>query len=414
MIDQLPEPRTLPDDVRVRARRRVSEGMKPGASTSTAALIAAGVSVLAAGAVFAGQALHGGAADVAAPSTVPHNGELVGKDRAVVNHVERGKVAPDVLARCAAAARSHPPVDQWQTVATSHRNGTVLTAFRVPAGVFFCANTATTTTISAPDPATIEQGRRKVKILFTTPTGAMAGLVSPDMRFLSLWRIAGSGENTTSPALVDGLFLAPDGYLRAETGTQALANGEEFAVRAVPKPAPSVVDRPLPPAARDTPQAQRFAACLTDRAVPDPDQFAHGVTAQVSATSTVVLGRFGDLLVYCLDGEDPAGASVYDVRDTDGMEIVTGSTVASVRASYDFTPLPGGGSVSTNTAAVGLLLDPRVASITFTAPGRADVPAVIGNGTFVLAAPFTDDQVEGRVVVRDAQGAVLETITPTR
>ena len=55
MIDQLPEHRTLPDDVRLRARRRLSEGMSPAARTGRPLLIAAGVSVLAAGAVFAGQ-----------------------------------------------------------------------------------------------------------------------------------------------------------------------------------------------------------------------------------------------------------------------------------------------------------------------------------------------------------------------
>ncbi|WP_329787294.1 hypothetical protein V1227_21015 [Lentzea sp. DG1S-22] len=57
MIDQLPESRTLPDDVRVRARRRLSEGMHPGGDQGnrTPALIAAGVSLLAAGAVYAGQ-----------------------------------------------------------------------------------------------------------------------------------------------------------------------------------------------------------------------------------------------------------------------------------------------------------------------------------------------------------------------
>lgn len=39
------------------------------------------------------------------------------------------------------------------------------------------------------------------------------------------------------------------------------------------------------------------------------------------------------------------------------------------------------------------------------------MPAVLGNGTFVLAAPLNED---GRVVIRDAGGAILETIRPTR
>ncbi|SDJ22157.1 hypothetical protein SAMN04488074_101830 [Lentzea albidocapillata subsp. violacea] len=415
MIDQLPEHRTMPDDVRMRARRRLSEGMSPPARTGRPILIAAGVSMLAAGAVFASQALLGSSADTAAPP-MQYNGEFVGKDRKLVNHIETGKVAPDALARCAAAAKEHPPAGQWQPIATGHKNGTVLTAFRAPAGVFFCANTATTTTISAPDPVRIEAGRRKVKILFTTPSGTMAGLVSPDVRFLSLSQIADSGLSTTMPALVDGLFLAPSGFQKAENGTKALVNGEESAVRGVPGPTASVVDRPLPPAARDTPETARFGACLKNRAVPDADQFAHGLTAKVSATDTMITGRFGDLLLYCREAEnDPTPGSVYDLDD---LTEIRGTTVAAMTAFYDFKPFKvneqgeyyDGGS--TSAAAVGLVLDPRAASITYTSPGAADVPATMGDGTFVLAARLSDRHPDARVVVRDAAGTVLETITP--
>jgi hypothetical protein len=414
VIDQLPEHRPLPGDVRMRARQRLSEGMSPSARNGRPIVIAAGVSLLAAGAVFASQTLLGSSADVAAPP-VQHNGEFVGKDRAIVNHVERDKVAPDVLARCAVAATAHTPAAEWTPMATSHKNGTVLTAFRTAAGVFFCANTATTTTISAPNPAVLE-GRRQVEILFTTPTGAMAGLVSSDVKFLSLSRIAASGENNTLPAVVDGLFLAPSGFQKAETGTKALVNGEEFAVRGVPKPTASVVDRPLPPAARDTPEATRFGACLKDRAVPDPDQFAHGLTARVSATDTMITGRFGDLLFYCRDADhDPTPGMVFDLDDLGEFR---GETIAGKTAFYDFKPYKvneqgeyyDGGS--TSAAAIGLVLDPRVASITYTSPGAADVPATLGNGTFVLAARLLDRHPEARVVVRDAAGTVLETITP--
>ncbi|MGW6442410.1 hypothetical protein [Lentzea sp. NPDC055074] len=414
MIDQLPEHRALPDDVRMRARQRLSEGMRPAARNGRPVLIAAGVAVLAAGAVFASQALLGAPADPAAPP-IQHNGEFVGKDRKIVNHVETGKVAPEALARCAAAAKEHPPAAEWTPMATSNKNGTVLTAFRVPAGVFFCANTATTTTISVPNPAVLE-GADRVEILFTTPSGTMAGLVASDIEFLSLSQIADSGQGNTMPALVDGLFLAPSGFPSAENGTKALANGEEFAVRGVVKPTTPVVDRPLPPAARDTPEAARFGACLKNRAVPDPDQFAHGLTVKVSATDTFITGRFGDLLLYCRDSNyEPSPGSVIDLDD---LGEYRGDTIAAMTAFYDFKPYKiseqgeyyDGGS--TTAAAVGLVLDPRVASITYTSPGAADVPATIGNGTFVLAAKLLDRHPEARVVVRDAAGTVLETITP--
>jgi hypothetical protein len=69
-------------------------------------------------------------------------------------------------------------------------------------------------------------------------------------------------------------------------------------------------------------------------------------------------------------------------------------------------------SGSSTYAAVGLVTDPRVASITYTRPGMADVPASLANGTFVLAAPLIDRHPDARVVVRDAAGTVLETIKP--
>jgi hypothetical protein len=408
MIDQLPENRTLPDDVRLRARRRLSEGMKPAPSNRTPALIAAGVGLLAAGAVVAGQALYSGDAELAGPS-YQHNGEFQGKDMAVANHVERGTVNPDALARCVAAATEHPPAAEWQTIATSRRNGTTLTAFRSPAGVFFCANTATTTTISAPDDTKLDDGPRQVKVLFTTPTGALAGLASPDVRFLSLSRIGDKGRDNTSPALVDGVFLAPSGYTKAENGSKALVNGSEFALRGMPAVSGPVVDRPLPPADRSTPDGQKLTECLRDRPVPDPDQFEVGVTAKVSPTSTLRLGRLGGVLLYCLDeGKTLHGVPV----EADGMEALTGRTIAASAGFYDFVGAEGGGSTSSHTAAVGLVLDGRVASITYTRPGAADVPASIGNGTFVLAAPFIDRHQDARVVVRDAGGAVLETIKP--
>lgn len=412
MIDQLPEHRRLPDDVRLRARRRLSEGMSPAPRTGRAVLIAAAaIGVVAGGAAFAGQVLTPRPAEIAAPPH-PHNGELTGKDHVAVNHVERGTVAPDVLARCTAAAPSHPPVAEWTPLATSRKDGTVLTAFRAPSGTFFCATTATSTTVSAPEAAAAPDGPRGVRVLFTAPSGAMAGLVSPDVAYLTLSRIADSSWNSTTPAVVDGLFLAPSGFVGAETGTRALVNGEQQVLPEVPGPAAAVVDRPLPPAGRGTADAAKFGECLRDRPVPDADQFEHTLTVPLGA-DTARVGRFGDLLLYCLDTPAaPLHGSVYDLDDLDEIR---GGTIAAMAAFHNFLStrspegVDHGGSGA--YAAIGLVTDERVASITYTRPGAQDVQATLADGTFVLAAPLIDRHPGAAVVVRDAAGAVLETIT---
>jgi len=113
--------------------------------------------------------------------------------------------------------------------------------------------------------------------------------------------------------------------------------------------------------------------------------------------------------VYCLDGGEPPQGAEYE---PDEMDELRGTTIAALPAFYDFVPHEGGGTRSSGMAAAGLVLDQRVASITYTRPGAADVSASISNGTFVLAAPLGDHLAGGRVVVRDAGGVVLETVTP--
>jgi hypothetical protein len=104
------------------------------------------------------------------------------------------------------------------------------------------------------------------------------------------------------------------------------------------------------------------------------------------------------------------------VYDTDDLDEVRGATVAALAAFHDFGPgrSPEGVAYesSSSYAAVGLVTDSRVGSVTYTRPGTADVPATVADGTFVLAAPLIDRHPDARVVVRDTAGTVLETIKP--
>lgn len=415
MIDQLPKPESLPDDVRLRARKALDEGLRPAPSHRTPALIAAGVGVLVAGAVVAGQFLGGGATPVASPPstpTHPNNGDFVITDLDRRLHLQKGVIDAETTARCAAAAKHHPPVAQWTPVATTYKAGIRLSAFRVQEGVFFCATTATTTSLSTPSQAK-PAADQKVQVLFNGPNGSLAGLATPDVQTLQLFRSDEADYDSTIPVVSDGLFFAPRGYLRAEAGTVAKANAVDRLLRDVPAPASAVVDRPQPPADRQSDAGERLGDCLRGQPYADPDLFAPGVDTRLSPTTTVLLGRHDSRLVFCRTATAPDTGSSY-VYDIDELDEWRGSSLSGHLMSYDFAPDPQGGTSSDKSALIGLVTDATAASITYVRPGEADVPAVIANGTFVLPQVGIGPPDGAKIVVRDANGAVIEEIRHSR
>lgn len=416
MIDQLPTPEPLPDDVRLRARRALDRGLRPAPGYRTPALIAAGVGVLVAGAVVAGQFLGGGATPVASPpstpTTHPKNGELVITDLDRRLYLQKGVIDAETTARCGAAAKDHPPVAQWTPVATTFKAGIRLSAFQVPQGLFFCATTATTTSLSAPSQAK-PAADQKVQVLFNGPNGSLAGVATPDVRTLQLFRSDESDYNSTIPVVSDGLFFAPRGYLRAETGTVAKVDAEDRQLRDVPAPANAVVDRPQPPADRQSDAGRRLGDCLRGQPYADPDLFAPGADARLSPTTTVLLGRHNSRLVYCRTATAPDTGSSY-VYDPDELDEWRGQWVSGQLMSYDFTPDPQGGTSTAKSALIGLVTGGKAVSITYVRPGEADTHAVIANGTFVLPGVGIGPPEGAKIVVRDANGTVLEEIRHSR
>jgi hypothetical protein len=411
MIDQLPKPEPLPDDVRLRARKAIDDGLRPAPSRRTPALIAAGVGALVAGAVVAGQFLGGGATPVASPPSTPaypNNGDFVITDLDKRLHLQKGVVDADTTSRCAAAAKVHPPVAQWTPVATTYKAGILLAAFRVPQGVFFCATTATTTSLSAPSQAK-PAADQKVQVLFNGPNGSLAGLATPDVQTLQLFRSDEADYNSTIPVVSDGLFFAPRGYLRAEAGTVAKANAVDRLLRDVPGPATAVVDRPQPPADRQSSAGKRLGDCLRGQPYADPDLFQAGVDTRLSPTTTVLLGRHHSRLVFCRTATAPDTGSSY-VYDPDELDEWRGSSLRGYLMSYDFVPQPEGGTSTDKSALIGLVTNTAAASITYMRPGEPDVTGVIANGTFVLPQVGIGPPEGAKIVVRDANGAVIEEI----
>lgn len=418
MIDQLPEHRPLPDDVRMRARQALDEGLAPRPGFRTPALLAAGVGVLVAGAVVAGQFLGGGSTPIASPPgmpSYPHNGEFEPKDLPQRFHLQTGVIDEETTARCGAAAKAHPPVARWTLVATTYQAGIRLSAFRVPQGLFFCATTATTTSVSEPSAATPAPGE-KVRMLFNGPNGSMAGVTTTDVRFLQLLSAPGDINGASAIAVVnEGLFFAPRGFLGAEKGAFAKANGDDRQLTDIPAPAVPVVDRPKPPADRQSDAGRKLGECLLGKPYADADQFAPGVDTRLSPTTTLVVGTHNDRLVYCRTAAAPDTSASY-VYDLDELTEWRGSSVGGHLVFYDFKAEPQGGMSSTDGALVGLVTNPAAASITYVRPGEADAPAVIAGGTFVITGRFLDVPQGAKIVIRDAAGALIEEIkhTPPR
>jgi hypothetical protein len=249
----------------------------------------------------------------------------------------------------------------WRPLITVHRNGVRLVAFATPDGPLFCELTPTTVTVSPPGAA-----------LFHTALGSLAGVVPPGVRTLSLARPG--QERTTGRALViDGLFLLPNGFTITDAG---LRFGHEI-VTTVPRQAVGTTDRPLPPVDQTSPAGRRLAAYLAAADAPpvvDPDQWVPG-----AYTEQGQLGRYGNLLAYCLLGEPRTP----HVTDLDHARI-RGTTIAATGTHYDFRRRPGHGMGSDSIAVLGAVHDDRVTTITLTRPASPDTAAVLADGTFIL------------------------------
>jgi hypothetical protein len=308
--------------------------------------------------------------------------------------------ASDVdIERCARAGVDTAP---WQPLITVHRNGILAIAFATPAGPVFCELTPTTITISPPGAP-----------LFHTALGTWAG-IAPDVPLLSLAR-PGREDTRRHPVVADGIFLLPNGF--ADTG-DGLQLGRQ-AIAALPPQAIGTIDQPRPPVDQTSPAGQRLVRCIAAADAPpavDPDQWLPGAYARLTDTEQCQLGRYGNLLAYCMIG-DTRGQELH-VTDLD-FPSIPGTTFAATRAHYGFLRRPGQGMGSDTIAVLGIVHDDRVAAVTLTRPGMPDVEAVPTDSTFILTGPalhsVRDEHLPTmRLTALDAAGAVLETVPYAR
>lgn len=324
--------------------------------------------------------------------------------------VRTGWAADADRERC---ARVCPESAGWQPIVSARRNAVTVIAFAAPGGPRFCELTPTTVTVS--DLAAVPDAR--ATLLFHTPLGTLAGVVSPDVGSLSLERPTDLRARE-QVVISDGVFVVPNAFPVTPAGLvfrfDRRRTGDMVAADVLPRQSVGAVDRAAPRGDRESPAGQRLAAAIAIADAPpvvDPDQWSPGVHLRLTETEDVQLGRYGDLLGWHKSDElDEDGLFVVDFGPHEGPLgpfIVAGATIRATRMYYDFRE----GSSDT-VAVVGLVDDVRVASITLRRREISDADAVVDGATFVIPGQvaLTEHDSGAVLVVRDATGAVLEQV----
>ncbi|WP_447001823.1 hypothetical protein ACRAKI_18875 [Saccharothrix isguenensis] len=414
----LPPDSPLPDGVRAAALTRLRAGLDAPPPRRLPLKIAAIAVAVVTAATLAVQLADRGDSTGTTASTAAEIPELRHFDAGLFYDLRTGSAPDGAARRCHARSTGLPPADQWAPIATASLHRVELMAFETAAGIVFCENTPMSVTVSSPqtDPGALT-------VAFTTATGSMAGFNGSDHRSFTL---AARTEEERKRAIVarsGRLFLMPDGFVadgvvaQPEVVTSAeLVQSFELAT---PPPSPTVVDRPVTPENRDNVEGRRLGECLVDQPQPvaDPSAWRAGQAVPLTATESVQLGHYRDLLLLCRENRTVV---VHDLRRRDAPEwsrtVIAGMTVRGVLMYYDFFQDVQDGTafaISDTRAMIAEVTDARVSTVTLVVPGGPDVTAEPVAGSVVLRGLKSNDvgSTEARIVVRDAAGTVLEEVT---
>ncbi len=251
---ELPPRRSLPPEVRARIRGVTDSGRaEPPRQESRyrgPLAVAAGVAVLAAGAVVLGQSVNGTPEDFR-PGTTPPTTTAVPVQGPELTVTEPDATTTEDLDRCGAAAAASPRADEfapraaWEPVFTATDDVVRVVAFREYGGKpGFCEVTETTATVSDPSAETMPLGidlaqtpTGDLYALYVSPTGMIAGVAqnvdSVEFGVTSPDPARGVTVRMTSPSVLrDELFVVNLGalgpYSRIDVTTNDL-DGENSA-----------------------------------------------------------------------------------------------------------------------------------------------------------------------------------------
>ncbi|MEV4312230.1 hypothetical protein [Actinocrispum sp. NPDC049592] len=283
--------REMPPEVRDRLRRRLwreldrPAGFLDRARAPLAA--AAGVAVLAAGAVIVAQAVpprQSAASDGQGSVEAPRSPSI--SDDVAVANAE--------LDRCYAAARTspqsgaYPDRPEWTPSFSAEVGGIVVTAARADGKPLFCESTLTSVTISNPSAEPAYAAGSGTGALFATSNGTVAGVLDSSWEAFDITSADTGEEMLAPPEKGDGMFVAytsisigPDTHLQAQqlpsdsTADRPDDDDPVYPARemtAPPLPMVSVVDRPTPAADRTSPRGKELGDCLDSTRDPEPDR----------------------------------------------------------------------------------------------------------------------------------------------
>ncbi|GAB3879748.1 hypothetical protein GCM10029964_032690 [Kibdelosporangium lantanae] len=338
MSDFTPPPRReLPPEVRDRLRRQLWRELDRPARFRVSRVraplaAAAGVAVLAAGAVIIAQSVptaHEAAPALPQPTPVSRTTPTTDLARANTE-----------LDRCVNAVKSSPQHDaypdrqDWSVSFTTEVSGVDVTAARADGKPVFCESTLTSVSVSNPDVDPAYAPGVSTGVLFASPNGTVAGVLDPTWDTFEITPADGSDSMLAAPEKGDGMFvLYTTAALTSQTalGVQQLPADMPFdqperpadddlvfpvrIITSAPAPLVTVVDRPAP-ADRTSTRAKELAGCMTATTDPQPDRdsWQAGAATMVKG-SELIMAVNSRGVATCQWQPDPATRQAADPSD---------------------------------------------------------------------------------------------------
>jgi hypothetical protein len=383
----LPPRRPLPPSVRARLRARLTPEVPRRARFRGPLAVAAGVAVLAAGAVMISQSV--GDPDDFTPGEVPPATTTVpAPDPTLAPATLNG-----VLDVCVAAVDGddYPPREAWQPVLGARGLGVTVVAARAEGKPYACQLTATSVTVSNPAGEVPQSPGTTAGLLLNTPEGVVAGVAEPAWRRVGVLAMDGTNSTTSTVASAeDGMFFLIRGseeLVEVRLYNVVGDNGNPPSWEATPPLGTeamtvTVVNRNNSVAPEDW---EAYHACAEANPSWDAENWspAAGVIWQLDGRMVLLRNRYG--IAVCRHDPKPADGREHTVTELGSHERGWEPCRLAALTPYADDPVPPLGAVVTPEAAY--------VDIWFDGRSRPIRKAAV-NGTFVVQTPWPGAEIE--------------------